>query len=195
MKTAVLIDGGHLRASTKAVGREYDNFLIEKFAHACVHPDEYLLRIFYYDSPQFRGTVTLPVSGLQTKFNASDQWLRELAKLDRFAVRRGAIGFRGWHPRKIPIAPAAPLQDQDFKPIFEQKGVDMRIGLDVASFCDRRTVDRIVLVSGDTDMVPVMKHARKEGLEVVLCQIPPPALRLHDDLVGHADLIRAVAWP
>lgn len=195
MKTVVLIDGGHVRACAKAIGKVYDNVLIERFAHACVQPPEYLLRVFYYDSPQFRGKVTLPVSGGQTSFTSSDQWMRDLAKLERFAVRRGSIGFRGWQPKTIPIAPAAPLTDADFRPIFEQKGVDMRIGLDIAAFADRRSVDRIVLVSGDTDMVPAMKHARKAGLEVVMCQIPPPAKTLHDELIGHADSVRLVAWP
>lgn len=196
MRTVVLIDGGHVRACAKAAGKVYDNSFIERFAHNCVQtPDEYLFRILYYDSPQFRGKATLPVSGGPTSFNSSDQWLTDLAKLERFAVRRGTIGFRGWAPKQLPVQPAVALTDADFKPIFEQKGVDMRIGLDIASFSDRKSVDRVVLVSGDTDMVPAMKHARKAGLEVVMCQLSAPAKPLHRDLVAHADLIRPVLWP
>lgn len=196
MKTVVLIDGGHVREGARAANLQYDNSFIERFAHGCIDtPAETLLRIFYYDSPQFRGTVPLPVSGGQKKFTANDQWLRDLAKLERFAVRRGTLGFRGWRPRNVPIAPAAPLTDADFKPIFEQKGVDMRVGLDIASFSDRRSVERIVLVSGDTDMVPAMKHARKAGLEVVICQLPPPVRGLHDELLAHSDVVRVLRWP
>lgn len=195
MKTAVLIDGGHVRACAKGANKTYDNTLIEKFARGCVATDEYLFRIFYYDSPQYRGKATLPVSGKQTSFTSNDQWLTDLAKLERFAVRRGRIGFRGWQPKNLPVMPTTPLTDADFKPQFEQKGVDMRIGLDIASFCDRKSVDRIVLVSGDTDMVAAMKHARKAGLEVVLCQLPPPAKDLHDELIAHSDILRPVAWP
>jgi uncharacterized LabA/DUF88 family protein len=194
MKAALLIDGGHLRACAKAAHVHFDNAFIESFAHLCISADEYLLRIFYYDSPQFRGTVQLPVSGTNTQFQSSDKWLRDLAKLDRFAVRRGTLGFRGWKPKTIPVH-GGTLTDAEFSPIFEQKGVDMRIGLDIATFSEKRTVDRVILVSGDTDMVPAMKHARKAGLEVVTVQLAPPSTSLHDDLRAHSDFIRAVPWP
>lgn len=157
-------------------------------------PDEYLLRVFYYDAPQYRGTVQLPVSGNNTEFKSNDHWLTDLAKRERFAVRRGTMGFRGWKPKTIPISGQA-LTDADFSPVFEQKGVDMRIGLDIASFAETRSVDRIILVSGDTDMIPAMKVARKAGLEVVLTQLPAPTKPLHDFLQTHADLVRAIAWP
>jgi uncharacterized LabA/DUF88 family protein len=193
MKTAILIDGGYLRACAKRAGHQYDPVFIEKFSKKCTVAPEYLLRVLYYDSPQFRGKVQLPVSGASTNFQASDRWLEDLAKLERFAVRRGTIAFRGWTPRNIPIAGAA-LTDQDFAPTFEQKGVDMRIGLDIAIMSDRRSADRLVLVSGDTDMIPVMKHARKSGIEVVLIQLPAPTRTLHDSLKAHSDLVRDAAW-
>lgn len=196
MKTALLIDGGYVRACAKKAGHVYDNDFIEKFADKCIiAPPEYLFRIFYYDAPQFRGTRNLPVSGNPTTFQASDKWLNDLAKVQRFAVRRGSLGFRGWRPKNVPIAGGAPMTDADFSPIFEQKGVDMRVGLDIATFSERRSVERIVLVSGDTDMVAAMKHARKAGIEVVTVQLPAPALPLHDDLQAHSDVVRLVAWP
>src|SRR5665213_2423476 len=195
MKTARLIDGGHVRACAKKAGHTYDNDFIERFAGACIHaPPEYLLRIFYYDAPQFRGTRNLPVSNSPTNFASSDKWLRDLAKLERFAVRRGSVAFRGWKPKNLPIAGGAALTDADFTPIFEQKGVDMRIGLDIATFSERRSVDRIVLVSGDTDMIAAMKHARKAGIEVVTVQLPAPCT-LHDDLHAHSDVVRLIGWP
>lgn len=195
MKVALLIDGGYLRACAKAANHNYDNQFIETFAHRCVLQGEYLLRIFYYDSPQFRGTVQLPVSGNNTTFQSSDAWLRDLAKLERFAVRRGTLGFRGWKPKNIPIAGAAGLADADFVPVFEQKGVDMRIGLDIATFSRTKAVDRIILVSGDQDMIPAMKEARKSGLEVVSVQLAAPSKQLHDTLHAHSDFVRPVAWP
>lgn len=194
LKSALLIDGGHLRASTKRAGKNYDNAFIEGFSKICLQPNEYLFRVLYYDAPQFHGKVQLPVSGQETEFKANDQWLRDLAKIDRFAVRRGTIGFRGWKPKKIPIAGVA-ITDADFSPAFEQKGVDMRIGLDIASFAERKSVDRIIIVSGDTDMVPAMKHARKSGLEVVVIQLPAPSRPLHDTLLAHSDMLRTVDWP
>jgi len=191
MKTVLLIDGGYLRACCKPT---YNNDLIEAFATSCFDEAEYLFRIFYYDSPQFRGKVDLPVSGEKTSFQSNDTWLKELSQRPRFAVRQGTLGFRGWKPRKIPIAEKA-LTDKDFAPVFEQKGVDMRIGLDIASFSERRSVERILLVSGDTDMIPAMKQARKSGLEVGLIQLPKPVYDLHRTLLAHCDFVRDVSWP
>lgn len=193
-KTALLVDGGHLRVCAKRAGQTYDNQFIENFSPNCFTGEEYLFRIFYYDSPLFRGKVTLPVSGNDTTFSANDRWLNDLAKLERFAVRRGTLGFRGWKPKSVPIS-GQTLTDADFAPIFEQKGVDMRIGLDIATFSERGSLDRILLVSADTDMIPAMKHARKSGIEVGLIQLPHPSLDLHDTLKAHADFVRHVGWP
>lgn len=191
-KTALLIDGGHLRVCAKKAGKTYDNNFIEKFALSCFEADEYRFRIYYYDSPQYRGKVRRPVSNTETSFQANDKWLDDLAMVERFAVRRGTLGFRGWKPKSTPIQGAA-LTDADFVPVFEQKGVDMRIGLDIATFAERRSIQRILLVSADTDMIPAMKHARKAGIEVGLIQLPPPATNLHNSLRAHADLVRTLS--
>jgi uncharacterized LabA/DUF88 family protein len=194
MKTVLLIDGGYLRACSKAAGKAYDNPFIEAFAPQCMAADEYLFRIFYYDAPLFRGKVKLPVSGNEMNFQSSDNWLQDLAQRERFAVRRGTLGFRGWRPKNIPIS-GRELTDHDFEPVFEQKGVDMRIGLDIATFSDSCSVERILLVSGDTDMIPAMKHARKAGLEVGIVQLPEPTQELHATLKAHADFVRKALWP
>lgn len=195
MKIAVLIDGGHLRAEAQNANKVYDCGCVTAFARSCAAPDEYLFRIFYYDAPPYSGSLQLPVSGNYKKYNPTNQLLEELEREERFAVRRGSLGFRGWKPRNIPLPGGNPLTDDDFKPIFEQKGVDMRVGLDIATFAENRSVDRIVLVSGDQDMIPAMKRARIAGLEMVLVQLPHPAKPLHKGLLAHTDLIRQVTFP
>ena len=87
----------------------------------------------------------------------------------------------------------ATLKDDDFSPDFEQKGVDMRIGLDIATLCQNKAVDRIILVSGDTDCIPATKHGRKAGIQVVLVEFP--GVRLAPELLSHVDFKRAVTWP
>ncbi|HUZ13395.1 MAG TPA: NYN domain-containing protein [Caulobacteraceae bacterium] len=187
-----MIDGGHLRALAGLANRKYDTEFIEKAAHACVGADEDPLRFLYYDCAGYVGKTKLPVSGADHEFKAPDQWLRDLAARDLFAVRRGVLKFRGWKPKNTPISTATP-GDADFQPDFEQKGVDMRIGLDMATFSERRSVDRIILVTGDTDCVPAMKHVRKGGLQVVLVQLPKA--RRIPELAWHSDFVRKIAWP
>lgn len=189
---AVLIDGGHLRALARQAKLTYDVDLIEKVAHACVDADEVVLRALYYDCAPYHGTVRKPVSGEPLEFKGSDAWLKDLASRDFLAVRRGVLKFRGFKPRRIPVSGAA-LTDDDFKPDFEQKGVDMRIGLDIANFANGRTVDRIILLSGDTDCIPAMKSGRIAGLQIVLIELENH--RVAPELLWHSDLKRRLAWP
>jgi uncharacterized LabA/DUF88 family protein len=166
IRTAILIDGGHLRVKAQRAKKVYDPDYIERVAHACLASDEALLRILYYDCAPYCGEVRLPVSGNKTMFAKPGDWLHQLAQKDLFAVRRGVLKFRGWVPKKIPTTPRE-LHDADFQPVFEQKGVDMRIGLDVAIYSAARLVDRLILVSGDTDCIPAMKQARNAPRSIV----------------------------
>ena len=192
MKASILIDGGHLRVLAKKARVTYDANFIEAIAHSCLFKDEILLRVLYYDCAPFQGTVKLPVSGSTFEFTGSDTWLRDLASRNFFAVRRGVLKFRGFKPKQVPIA-GRPLQDDDFAPIFEQKGVDMRIGLDIANHASQKSVDRIILITADTDCIPAMKHARIYGLQIVLIRLPNQ--RLADELLWHTDMQRHIGWP
>lgn len=60
------------------------------------------------------------------------------------------------------------LTDNGFVPALRQKGVDMRIGLDIASITLKRQANVIVLVAGDADFVPAAKLARREGVQFIL---------------------------
>jgi len=191
-KVVVMIDGGHLRVLARRDGHDYNPDFIERFSHNCTSEDEQLLRVLYYDCAPYNGEAKLPVSGNIHKFVGNDGWLKELASRELIAVRRGVLKFRGYKPKRIPIA-SDKLSDTDFKPDFEQKGVDMRIGLDMATFSANRSADRIVLVTGDTDCIPAMKHARIAGLQIVLVELPNH--RIAPELTWHSDLRRAVRWP
>jgi len=191
-KVAVLIDGGFLRVTAKKAKKTYNPEFIEKFAHACKAADESIFRILYYDCARYSGTVKQPVSGTDLIFQSSDAWLHALSHKDLFAVRRGVLKFRGFKPKRTPIPPAI-LTDADFAPIFEQKGVDMRIGLDIAAYSDNQAVDRIILVSGDTDCVPALKYGRRAGLQTVL--VEPVGAKIAAELTAHADFKRTVPLP
>jgi uncharacterized LabA/DUF88 family protein len=67
---------------------------------------------------------------------------------------------------------------------LRQKGVDMRIGLDIASITLKKQADTIVLVAGDSDFVPAAKLARREGVEFVL---DPMWQKVNADLFEHID--------
>lgn len=191
IKVAILIDGGNLRVLAKKAGRAYNPDLIEAVAHACCGEGESIFRVLYYDCAPYHGKTRLPVSGNERTFDGTDAWLRQLAAKDLFAVRRGVLKFRGYKPKRGLVGP--PKSDEDFSPDFEQKGVDMRIGLDIATYSSSRAVDRIVLISADTDCIPALKHGRKAGLQAVLMRFPKT--KLSADLLAHVDFTRDVKWP
>lgn len=67
---------------------------------------------------------------------------------------------------------------------LRQKGVDMRIGIDIAALALKKQVDTIVLVAGDSDFVPAAKLARREGIDFVL---DPMWQQVNPDLFEHID--------
>jgi uncharacterized LabA/DUF88 family protein len=51
---------------------------------------------------------------------------------------------------------------------------------------------RLILVTGDSDFVPAMKFARREGVQVVLVNLDKP---VKQDMRIHADEVRSIAFP
>ena len=71
---------------------------------------------------------------------------------------------------------------------LRQKGVDMRIGIDISSITLKQQADTIILVTGDSDFVPAAKLARREGVEFI---IDPLWQSVNADLMEHVDGIQS----
>ncbi|GIX18260.1 MAG: helicase [Rhodothalassiaceae bacterium] len=91
-----------------------------------------------------------------------------------------------------PIETWRNLEDRDLLIGLRQKGVDMRLGLDISTITLKRQADTLVLVTGDSDFVPAAKIARREGAEVVL---DPLGQSVDDDLEEHVDGVYSVLKP
>lgn len=59
----------------------------------------------------------------------------------------------------------------------EQKGVDLRIGLDLATHGRQRVVDVIYLVTGDDDLTEAVEEAQSHGVQVSILAVPNHAGR------------------
>lgn len=188
----ILIDGGHLRAQARRDSLDYSVDFIEDFAAALVRRDETLLRIHYYDCRPYQGDTQQPVSGEPYSFKSGGGWLDELASRDYFLVRTGTLRFRGWRPKLTPLQ-SPTLTDQDFRPDFEQKGVDLQIGLDIARIIETRACERLLLVSADPDLIPAMDLVRASPVQ--LAGVEFPSSHLHGEVVGRFDVIRDAPWP
>jgi len=201
-RTAVLLDGGFvLLQLRRALGqRELTADDVLRFAHACIVPGEELFRIYYYDCPPFGRPLVHPMSRVVQDFSKTAVYasrtrlLDELEHSDHVAFRAGVLSAGGWKltyrsQQDLMKRPRACVAT-DFQPDFNQKRVDMKIGLDVAWLSSKGIVDRIVLVTADSDFVPAMKFARREGVQVVL--VPMGSKYLHKALRAHADEVREV---
>lgn len=142
----------------------------------------YLYRIFFYDCAPLTKRVHWPVSHKSLHLGSSDEARLRLAihqqlrATRKVALRLGRLNerFSGWRPKPEAVkrwladpGSFAP-SDEDFDLDVIQKGVDMRLGLDIASMAFKQQVKQIILVAADADFVPVAKLARREGIDVVL---------------------------
>lgn len=78
------------------------------------------------------------------------------------------------------------LTEQDFRLEIMQKGVDMRLGLDIASLAEPDVVNQIVMISGDSDFVPAAKLARRAGIDFLLD--PMWSEQISDSLSEHIEI-------
>ena len=84
------------------------------------------------------------------------------------------------------------LTDDDFTLNVVQKGVDMRIGVDISTVALKKQANRIVLIAGDADFVPAAKLARREGVDFILDAMHQP---ISDDLFEHIDGLWTTNYP
>ncbi|MFJ2087548.1 NYN domain-containing protein [Micromonospora chokoriensis] len=66
-----------------------------------------------------------------------------------------------------------------FGPDGQQKGVDLRIGLDLVRHARERAADVFVLVSGDDDLTEAVEEAQVHGVQVTLLAVPNSEDRPH----------------
>lgn len=158
-----------------------------------------LYRVFFYDCAPLTKRVHWPVSKRSlnlAKTEMATLRLRiheELLRARKVALRLGRLNDDFlWRPKPDALrqwlsGKEFDASDDDFEIDVVQKGVDMRLGLDVAAMAFKRQVDQIILVAGDADFVPATKLARREGIDVVL---DPMGGTVAKDLLDHVDGVR-----
>ncbi|MCB9965970.1 MAG: NYN domain-containing protein [Rhodospirillales bacterium] len=163
-----------------------------------------LYRIFVYDCPPFTGVQMHPLTRRQIHFGKTEvaefknNFHDELKKKRLVALRYGHIqSSKEWKTSPQILKDVlsgkrdlSTLSEQEIVPDFRQKGVDIKIGIDIASLAFKKLVDQIVLISGDSDFVPAAKLARREGIDFILDPMWNPIMQ---DLHEHIDGLRTIA--
>lgn len=212
IRTAILVDGAFYRK------RAYNLFgdkrpeerakELSSYCHRHIKEEKEgatLYRVFYYDCPPVSKQVYHPLLkkavdlGKTNDYIWANEFFKELKHQRKFALRLGRLAeeqalfnIKPDSFRKV-INGTTKLEDlteKDFALSVSQKGVDMRIGVDISSLAFKNQVDRIILISGDSDFVPAAKQARREGIDFILDPMRSP---IKDDLYEHIDGIRTKA--
>ena len=73
-------------------------------------------------------------------------------------VRQGRLVFRG--------------NDANGLPVFQQKRVDLLLGLDFALLSGKNQISHVAVLAGDSDLLPAFRVAKDEGILVWLFHGP-----------------------
>lgn len=209
-KTAILVDGGFYQKRAqylwgKLTPAERANEMVTYCMHHLdeKHEKHDLYRIFYYDCAPIDIPKYHPFLHTNINFKKTDQYiwmtdfLNELRKKRKVALRLGTLAekqsaFTLSNPALKELCNGKKkwedITEADFTFNFEQKGVDMKIGVDIASLAFKKQIEQIVLISGDSDFVPAAKLARREGLDFVL---DPLHADIKPELFEHIDGLRS----
>ena len=153
-RTAIFIDGTYLN---KLLEREFNRARIDYHLlaqHLARGVD--ILRTYYYHCPPHQSSP--PTEDELARVRSSEQFFAALRRLPRFEVRLGKLAYRG--------------QDNDGRPIFIQKRVDIMLSVDLVQLAATRQITRAVLLAGDSDFVPAVQVAKGHGVLTVLCHGP-----------------------
>lgn len=205
MRYAILLDAGFVKRKLKTVYKDLQAEHLEKLVTAIrnhsVLADHRLHRVYYYDATPLSKAVDHPVTGEVIEYGSTEVYqanvalLKEVAKLPWVALRQGELTHDGWMAKWKSLSDAAKfdkttgklsLTCDDLKPVIRQKGVDMRIGMDIAALTLKKHVEIVVLVTADSDFVPAMKFARREGAQLYLFTLGHGT---KEDVVPNADIV------
>jgi uncharacterized LabA/DUF88 family protein len=155
-RCAIFIDGGYLEKLTK---NEFNSARIDfsRFASRIAQNQSgEILRIYYYHCLPYQHNPPLPDE--KTRFSKRQNFYSTLERLPRFQVRLGKLEYRG--------------EKKDGSPIFEQKRVDMLIGIDMVLLSATRQIETAILVAGDSDYIPAIEIIKQHGVLAVLWHGP-----------------------
>ncbi|MCY4637606.1 MAG: NYN domain-containing protein [Acidobacteria bacterium] len=199
------VDAANAKAVADSVGQLVHSHLRQlNEALRVPSPASLLYRSFYYDARPYDRKGHTAVDKRAIDYSKTEQAIfrnelfEALRRRPNLALRLGEVrrdSDRAWILKPEPQRRLLrgeitfnDVSDRDFAAALRQKGVDMRIGLDIAAITLKRQAEIVVLVSGDADFVPAAKLARREGMQFIL---DPLWQNVSRDLFEHIDGLRS----
>ena len=164
-RIANFIDGAYLQYLLK---EEFGEPQVDmgKIAHELADNRE-ILRTYFYDCLPYQSAP--PTADEANRFSKKQRFFHSLERLPRFEVRKGRLEYRG---NKV-----------NGQPIFEQKRVDILLGVDLVLLAAKHQITDAAVLAGDSDFLPAIEVAKQEGDVIHLFHGSRP----HHDLVPTCD--------
>ena len=151
-RCAVYVDAGYLLASaaTRVTGTSLRSGVHVLYDH--------LVDALIEQAEEVSGLPLLRVNWYDSgsRGGLPDPFQEQIGMLPRVKLRLGRLSYSG-----------------------EQKGVDLRIGLDLVMHARNQAVDMIFLVSGDDDLTEAVEEVQGHGIPVMLLAAPDKEGRPH----------------
>jgi uncharacterized LabA/DUF88 family protein len=147
---AVYLDAGYIE---KVLMYEHPRARIDygKLANEMAGKDE-LLRAHYYNCLPYQSNP--PTIEEKERYDKKYRFIDALNYVPRFQVRLGQLALIGI--------------DKDGKKIFQQKRVDLMLGVDMALLAGKGKITHTALFTGDSDTIAAVEAVKQEGVLVTL---------------------------
>jgi uncharacterized LabA/DUF88 family protein len=159
-RCAVLNDGGYLE---KVLNNDFGRVRVDigRLGDILAGSTE-RLRTHYYHCMPFMSNP--PTADEKARFAAMDSFIFNLKKLSRFQFRQGKL--------------------QKIGNEFRQKRVDIWMAVDLVRMSASQQIEKAIIITGDSDLVPAIESARDSGVIVELHFSPHSR---HDELLQACD--------
>ncbi len=159
---AIFIDGGYLAKVTEQnFSRPSIDF--QRLSDVLSGPAQ-RLRTYFYDCMPYQGTP--PTTQEKEKHASKAKFIHAVQRsVQRFQFRQGRLRKTG-------------------AGTFEQKRVDVMLGVDMVRLSSKKQIDHVILIAGDSDLVPTVEACKEEGAIVRLYYHPSA---ISDELLNVVD--------
>lgn len=151
-RAVVFIDGGYIdKINMNLYG--YRRILLDRLSDEICKPDCVRFRTYYYHCPPHQDDP--PTEDQRRRKAGYDKFVGRLREKPRFMIREGRLRVVSRDP-----------------PVFEQKGVDVLFACDLVRLAATHTVNKAIIISGDSDFVPAVAIAKEEMVLTSLWYAP-----------------------
>ena len=149
MKVCVFIDGANFFYGVRSVSKRYSDmsFDFENYIYSLINEEDQIINIFYYNGSLKK------TKGFENLFEKQQKFFKRLQKIKNFKV----ILCKRYKRRK------------EEKETYTIKGDNIQLTVNILECSYENICDKFILISGDGDFTPVIKHLKSKNKLIEIC--------------------------